>query len=75
MDISKTVHDVFIGAGAIATAVLTTVPDAAMTVWQTSPEFFKAIVPEEYTPVVSGALTLLVAISRVVKMKKAKGGA
>lgn len=75
MDISKTLHDVAIGAGAIATAVLTTVPDAAMTVWQTSPEFFQHLVPEQYTPVVSAGLTLLVAISRIVKAKKAKGGA
>ncbi len=70
MSVAKVVHDVLLGAGAIATGFLATVPDAAMTLWMSSPDFFKAIIPEEYMPVVSGGLTFLVAISRVVQGKK-----
>lgn len=72
MDKSKVLHDAGITIGVAATTVLTTFPDAAMTVWQTAPHLFQAFVPEEYLPVVSGVLTLLVAISRVIKAKKAK---
>lgn len=74
MNVTKALHDVVIGAGAILTGVLATVPDAAMTVWTSSPGLFQAIIPEEYTPVVSGGLTFLVAISRVIQAKKAKKG-
>lgn len=72
MDKSKALHDAGITIGIAVTTVLTTVPDAALVVWQTAPHLFQAVVPEEYLPVVSGVITLLVAISRVIKAKKAK---
>lgn len=73
MGLSTKLHNAGIAVGAVATTVLATVPDAAMTVWSSSPELFKAWLPEPYIPVVSGFLTFLVAVSRVVKAKKAKG--
>lgn len=72
MDKTKALHDVGIATGVAVTTILTTVPDAALVVWQTAPHLFKDIIPEEYLPVVSGVITLLVAISRVIKAKKAK---
>ena len=74
MDKVKTLHDAGIAVGVAVTTVLTTVPEAALVVWQTAPHLFQAVVPEEYLPVVSGVLTLMVAISRVIKSKKGKVG-
>jgi len=73
MSVNKWLHNTVIAAGAVATTVLTTVPDAAMSLWTSSPELFQHLVPEPYLPVVSGGLTFLVAISRVIQGKKKKG--
>lgn len=73
MNVSKTLHNAGIAVGAAVTGFFLTVPDAAMTVWTSAPELFQHVIPEEYMPVVSGALTLMVTISRVVQAKKNKG--
>ncbi len=72
MNVSKWLHNAGIAVGAGATGFFMTVPDAAMAVWHSSPELFQHIVPEPYLPVISGGLTFLVAISRVVQGRKAK---
>lgn len=74
MNVSKWLHNAGIAIGAGVTGFLVTVPDAAMQLWQSSPELFQTFIPEPYLPVVSGGLTTLVAISRIVQAKKAKKG-
>lgn len=74
MNVSKWLHNAGIAIGAGVTGFLVTVPDAAMQLWQSSPGLFQTFIPEPYLPVVSGGLTTLVAISRIVQAKKAKKG-
>lgn len=74
MNVSKWLHNAGIAIGAGVTGFIITVPDAAMDLWQSSPGLFQAIIPEPYLPVVSGGLTMLVAISKIVQTKKAKKG-
>lgn len=72
MKVAKVLHGALVAGGALATGVLATVPDAAMSVWNSSPELFQHFIPEPYLPVVSGVLTLLVAVGKLVKLKKGK---
>lgn len=64
----KLLQNLLIAVGAGITGFFLAMPDTA-TVY--SPEFIKMFVPEEYVPVVTGVVTLLLAISKLVK-KKAK---
>lgn len=67
-----TVQTVSIAAGTALTGWLLTAPDAVSQVWNTLPPELIALIPAEYTPVITGTITLLVAISKLIKMRKAK---
>lgn len=63
-------HTTGIAAGAVLTGWLVAAPDTALQVWNLLPPEIVSLVPAEYSPVITGFLTLAVAVSKLIKSKK-----
>lgn len=56
--------------GSALTALLIAVPDAAIYVWGMLPADLKALIPENYTPLIGVGVFALSVIARVIKQTK-----
>lgn len=56
--------------GGALTTLLITVPDAALYVWNMLPADLKALIPENYTPLIGVGIFALSVVARVIKQSK-----
>lgn len=65
------IHTAGIAVGAALTGWMLTAPETVMQVWNLLPPEIVALIPSEYTPIITGSLTVLVAVSKIIRKKKA----